>query len=254
MLKLAREKTVLKQALVIVGIMIVLYFFVLSPFLKEGSSILDEELERKGAEVKRYISRTGSLPSKESFDRMEKATLVTEERLDELIDFVDPKKVRVSESSSEAGLYFIERLHSSIKKFSEKAGLKEVKLPENLGFDGGLPKDNMVEILLRQLESIELVVDTLLDADTIEFFSIKPLRAIDYIEPLSKELFYSELPVQFFVRTDTKTLVNLLVKLKNESPMVSIKEIHVRSGGQDAKDIEVSIVLSTFMIKRAEES
>ena len=62
MLKLAREKTVLKQALVIVGIMIVLYFFVLSPFLKEGSSILDEELERKGAEVKWYISRTEPNP------------------------------------------------------------------------------------------------------------------------------------------------------------------------------------------------
>lgn len=254
MLKLAREKTVLKQALVVVGIMIVLYFFVLSPFLKEGSSILDEELERKGAEVKRYISRTGSLPSKESFDRMEKEMLTTEDKLKELIDFVDPETVRISESSSEAGLYFIERLHSSIKKFSEKADLKDVKLPENLGFGDGLPKESMVEILLRQLEAIELVVDILLEADTIEFFAIKPLKAIDYIEPLGKGLFYSELPVQFFVRTDTETLINLLVKLKNESPMFSIKEIHVRSGSPDTKDIETSLVLSTFMIERSEES
>lgn len=254
MLNTAREKTVLKQGLIVMGIMALLYFFVLNPFLKEGSSILDEELERKSAEIKRYISRTGSMPSKQGFDAMEKETFAIKEKLEELIDFVDPEKVRMSESSTEAGLYFIERLHSSMKKFSEKADSKQVKLPENLGFGDGLPKESMVETLLRQLEAIEMVMDILLEADTIEFFAIKPLKSIDYIEPLSKEVFYSELPLQFFIKTDTKALVNLLLELKNGSPMVSVKEIHVRSGGSDTNDIEVSLVLSTFMIPRAEES
>ena len=254
MLKTAKEKLVLKQGFIIVGIMAAFYFFVLNPFLKEGNSILDEELERKVAEIKRYISRTGSLPSKKSFDRMEKETLGLEKKSKELIDFVDPEKVRISESSSEAGLYFIERLHSSIKNFSEKVDLKEIKLPENLGFGDGLPKESMVETLLRQLEAIELVVGILLEAETIEFFVIKPLRAIDYIEPLTKEAFYTELPVQFSIRTDTEVLVDLLLKLKNESPILSVKEIHVRSGGFGTNDIEASLVLSTFMVARTKGS
>jgi hypothetical protein len=112
----------------------------------------------------------------------------------------------------------------------------------------------MVDTLLRQLESIEAAVDILLEAETIEFFAIKPLKSIDYIEPLSKEVFYSELPVQLFIKTDTETLVNLLLELKNKSPIVSIKEIHVRSDGSSAKDVEVSLVLSTFMVTRMEAS
>ena len=250
MLKSAKEKTILKQGLMVVGIMAGLYLFVFSPFMKEGSSILDEELERKTSEIKRYITRTGALPSKESFGKLEKEKGSLEEGLQELVDFVDPEKVRISESSSEAGLYFIERLHSSMKKFSDKTASGKVNLPENLGFGGGLPKEGMVDTLLRQLETIELVIDILLEGERIEFSAIKPLKSIDYIEPLSKEIFYTELPVQILMKTDTRSLVNLLLELKNRSPILSVKEVHIRSSESDTGDIEASLVLSTFRVAR----
>ena len=253
MLKSPREKAILKQGLIIIGVMAGLYIFVLSPFLKEGSSILDEELERKTAEIKKYIARTGSLPSKESFDKLEEDKLALEEKLQRLVDFVDPEKVRISESTSEAGLYFIERLHSLMKKFSEEARSREIGLPENLGFGDGLPKESMVDILLRQLESVELVMGILLKSERIEFSAIKPLRFIDYIEPLSKEVFYTELPVQVSIRTSTKDFVNLLLELKNASPVVSVKEVHIKSGKFDSEDIEASLVLSTFKVARGTE-
>lgn len=253
MLKLGKEKTILKQGLLIIGIMLGLYIFVVNPFLREGSSILDEELERKISEIKRYITRTGSLPSKESFDKLEKEKLVLEKRLRELIDFVDPEKMRFSKSNSEAGLYFIERLHSSIKGFSKQPGLKDVKLPENLGFGDGLPKEGMVELLLRQLETVELVVDILLKSEGIEFSTIKPLKSADYIESLSKDIFYTELPVQVSIKTDTKTLINLLVELKNKSPVVSVKEMHIKSSESDTSSIEINLVLSTFEVKRGHD-
>lgn len=253
MLKLAREKAILKQGLIIVGVLVGLYVFLLSPFLKEGSSILDEELERKSAEIKKYIARTGSLPSKHSFSKLEKEQLLLQDRFQELVDFVDPKKIRISKSSTEAGLYFIERLHSSIKKFSKEGASKKISLPENLGFGDGLPKQSMVEILLRQLETVELVIDILLKNEDIEFSAIKPLRSIDYIEPLSKEVLYTELPVQVSVRTDTKALVDLLIALKNESPVVSVKEVHVKSSESSSGNIDISLVLSTFMVARNSE-
>ncbi len=253
MFKTAKEKTILKQASIVIGVLLVLYFFVLGPFMREGSSILDEELERKSREIKKYIVRTGSLPSKDSFEKIEKKKLELGEKFQELVDFVDPPKVRISDSSSEAGLYFIERLHASMKKFTEKASVKEVELPENLGFGDGLPKNSMVEMLLRQLETVEFTVGVLLESDNIEFSAIKPLKSIDYIEPLSKVVLYTELPVQLSVRTDTESLIELLLELKNRAPVISVKEVHLKSSEGIEGDIEVSLVLSTFMVARAEE-
>ena len=253
MLKSGKEKILLKQGLILIGIMAGLYIFVLSPFLKEGSSILDEELERKTSEIKKYIGRTGTLPSKDSFGKLEKEKELLEQKLQQLVDFVDPKKVRIPESDSEAGLYFIERLHSSIKKFSEEVTSKEARLPEDLGFGDGLPKESMVDVLLRQLETVELVIDILLKSENIEFSAVKPLKSIDYIEPLSREIFYTELPVQISIKTDTRALVNLLLELKNRSPVVSVKELHIRSGDSELGDIEASLVLSTFKIARTQQ-
>ena len=175
MLKNAREKTILKQGLIVIGVLAGLYVFVLSPFLKEGSNILDEEIERKTSEIKRYITRTGAMPTKEGFSKLEKENIAMEEKLTGLMDFVDPYKARISEASSEAGLYFIEKLHSLMKGFSEEAVSKGAALPENLGFGDGLPKDNMVDTLLRQLETVEFTIKVLLKADLIEISAIKPL-------------------------------------------------------------------------------
>lgn len=250
MLKTQREKTILKQGLIAIGIIAGLYVFIVSPFLREGSSILDEELERKTREIKKYIAATGSFPSEGSFNKLEKEQLALDDKLKEMSDFIDPKKTRISEASSEAGLYFIEKLHSSMKKFLEKAEPKGVKLPENLGFGDGLPKEHMVEALLRQLETVELVMDVLLESDSIEFSAVKPLKSIDYIEPLSKDVLYTELPLQISMKTDTDTFINFLVELKNANPVVSVKEVHIKSGRELSGYIEVSLVLSTFKVAR----
>ena len=253
MLKSPREKAILKQGVIAVGVIAALYFFVLNPFLKEGSSILEEELERKTEDIKKYITRTGSLPSKEGFDKLEKQNEAIDNELKELADFVDPEKKRISEANTEASLYFIEKIHASMKRFSNEAESSEIKIPENLGFGDGLPKDRMVDTLLRQLETVEFAVDVLLKSELIEFSAIKPLKSIDYIEPLSKEVFYTEIPVQISIRTDTETLVDFLLELKNQSPVVSVKEVHIKSSGMETGDIEASLVLSTFRVARTTE-
>lgn len=252
MLKTQREKTILKQGLIVLAVLAGIYIFFLSPFLKEGRSIMDEELERKIQEMKRFITLTGTVPSKESFAKMEKEKDSLQEKFSSLVDFVDPKKARISEKNAEAGLYFIEKLHATMKKFEAGSEAKAVKLPENLGFGDGLPKDNMVPVLLRQLEIIEFAIGVLLKNGGSDVYALKPLKSIEYIEPVSKDLFYTELPVQISIKTDTKTLMNLLVELKNATPVISVKELHVKSIDASSGQVEISLVLSTFMIARAE--
>jgi hypothetical protein len=253
MLKTQREKNILKQGIIILAVLAGIYIFFLSPFLKEGSSIIDEELERKISDMKKFITLTGTVPSKESFAKMEKEKNALRERFSGLVDFVDPEKTRLSEKNAEAGLYFIEKLHSAMKKFESEAVAKGVKLPENLGFGDGLPKDNMVPVLLRQLEIIEFSVGILLKDKGADIYSLKPLKSIENIEPVSKGLFYTELPVQISIKTDTKTFMNLLQELKNASPIISVKELHVKSIEPDTGDVEISMVLSSFMVAREEK-
>lgn len=250
MLKSGKEKVILKQGLIALAVIAGVYIFFISPFLKEGRSIMDEELDRKVSEMKRFITLTGIVPSKESFTRMDKEKVLLEDNFFSLADFVDPEKTRLSEKDTEAGLYFIEKLHATMKKFEIEAGAKSAKLPENLGFGDGLPKDNMVPVLLRQLEIIEFVVDTILKNGPSDIYALKPLKPIEYIEPVSKGLFYTELPVQISIKTDTKALVDLLLDLKNASPVISVKELHVKSVEPDLGDVEISMVLSSFMAAR----
>ncbi|MDP2920824.1 MAG: Amuc_1100 family pilus-like protein [Candidatus Omnitrophota bacterium] len=253
MLKSGKEKIFLKQGLIVLGVLAGIYIFFLSPFLKEGGSIMDEELDRKIGEMKRFITLTGTVPSKESFTRMQKEKEALEEKFSGLAGIVDPEKARLSGKSAEAGLYFIERLHSTMKRFEAEAGAKGIKLPENLGFGDGLPKDNMVPVLMRQLETIEFAIAALLKGEYSDIYGLKILKPIEYVEPVSKELFYTELPVQVSVKTGTDTLMKTLLELKNASPVISVKEIHVKSIEPGSGDVEISLVLSTFMIARAEK-
>lgn len=249
MLKSGKEKNILRQGLIVLGLMAALYIFFLNPFLKEGKSIMDEELERKTTEIKKYIKLTGSLPSRESFSKLEKENAELENRFSELVNFIDPEKARLSKSDTEAGLYFIERLHSTMKKFETESSAKGIKLPENLGFGDGLPKDNMVSVLIRQLEIMEFVVEALLKSEKINIYTLKPLKSIEYLELGAKTVFYTELPVQVSIRTDNKTLINLLLGLKNISPVISVKELHLKSD-EASRELEASMVLSSFAIAR----
>ena len=254
MIKAGREKNILIQGLIVLAVLAGIYILFLSPFLKDGGSIMDEELDRKISEMKRFITLTGTVPSKESFSKMEKDKSSLEQKFNSLVDFVDPDKARMAGKNTEAGLYFIEKLHSTMKKFDIDSGTKGIKLPENLGFGDGLPKDSMVPVLLRQLETIEFAVDILLKSEGVaDIYGLKPLKSIEYIEPVSKGLFYTELPVQISVKTSTKTLMDLLLQLKNASPVISVKELHVKSIEPDSGNLEISLVLSSFMVARKEK-
>jgi hypothetical protein len=71
MAKPGRDKILLKQGIAALVVLAGIYIFFLSPFLKESRSIIDEELERKISDMKRFITLTGTVPSRESFAKME---------------------------------------------------------------------------------------------------------------------------------------------------------------------------------------
>lgn len=250
--KTGREKTILKQGLIVMGILGGIYIFLINPFLKEGGTIIDEELDKKTMEIKRYITRTGSLPSKEGFNKLDIQGKASEKAYSELVDFIDPKSNTVLEPNQEAGLYFIERLHSVIKKFETDTNSKGTKLPENLGFGDGLPKDNMVDIFLRQLDTMEYIIEALLKNDIMEINTLKPLKAIEYIDPMAKELFYTELPIQISMKINSKGLSGFLYEIKNARPVIAVKEVHIKNNEENLV-LDATLVLSSFKVAAVKE-
>ncbi len=99
-----KQNIFLKQATVLFLILLGLYFFLINPFLKEGKNILDEELEKKIKEVKRFIRESGAMPSKDYFLKLETENKELEETFVKFKDFIDSKKEKLPSDSSEATL------------------------------------------------------------------------------------------------------------------------------------------------------
>lgn len=247
--KTQRQSVYLKQGIFILLILGALYLLIINPFLKEGRSLLDEELEKRLKDVKRFIRESGTMPSKEYFLKLESENKELEESFLRFKNFIDAKVSNVSlEDSAEVGLYFTERLHELAKRIGGLSNEKGIKVPENLGFSESLPKETLVPILLRQLEMVELACDTLLKEGTDEISSLKPLKPIDHIDPKTGKLFLKEVPVQIGLRCNTPAFVKFLIKLRESSPVIAVTEMHVKSD-EEAGVIEANLIFSSFMFE-----
>lgn len=248
MLKVQKQNVFLKQGIFILLSLGALYFLIIAPFLKEGRSLLDEELEKKIKDVKRFIRESGTMPSKEYFFELESENKELEAQFLTFKGLIDAKVGNMPEGSAEAGLYFTERLHELAKRIGGVSSEKGIKVPENLGFSESLPKEALVPVLLRQLEMVELACNTLLFEGTDEISSLKPLKPIDRIDPKTGKLFLKEVSVQIGLRCNNSTFVKFLIKLRESSPMIAVTEMHVKSD-EEAGLIEASLVLSSFMFE-----
>lgn len=246
--KAQKQNIFLKQATVLFLILLGLYLFLINPFLKEGKNILDEELEKKIKEVKRFIRESGAMPSKEYYLKLESENKELKESFVKFKDFIDPKKEELPSDSSEAGLYFTERLHSLVKKIEGLSSQKGIKVPENLGFSETFPKQEQVPVLLRQLDIIELACDALLSEGISQLSSLKPLKPIERMDEKTDKLFLKEVPVQITLKCETAVFVKLLLKLKESSPVVAVTEMHIKSD-EESGLIEASLVLSSFILE-----
>lgn len=209
---------------------------------------MDEELEKKVKEIKRFIRESGSMPSKEYYLKLESENKELLSTFEKFKDFIDPKIDKPPKDSSEAGLYFTERLHALVKKVESLSSPKGIKVPENLGFSEALPKKEMVPILLRQLDIVELACDTLLSEGANQISSVKPLKPIERMDEKTNKLFLKEAPVQITLRCDTAVLVKFLLKLKDSSPVITVTEMHIKSD-EESGLIEASLVLSSFIFE-----
>ncbi len=248
MAKVQTKNVFLKQGIFILLILGALYFLVINPFLKEGRSLLDEELEKRLKDVKRFIRESGTIPSKEYFFKLDTENKKLEEEFLKFKNFIYAEVSNMPEDSAEAGLYFTERLHELSKRIGGLSSEKGIKVPENLGFSESLPKEALVPILLRQLEMVELACDTLLTEGTDAVSSLKPLKPIDHIDPKTGKLFLKEVPVQIGLRCNTSVFIKFLIKLRESSPVIAVTEMHVKSD-EEAGLIETNLILSSFMFE-----
>ncbi len=103
-------------------------------------------------------------------------------------------------------------------------------------------------LLLRQLDIIELACDTLLSEGISQISSLKPLKPIERTDEKTDKLFLKEVPVQITLKSDTAVFIKLLLKLKENSPVVAVTEMHIKSD-EELGLIEASLVLSSFIFE-----
>jgi hypothetical protein len=240
--EMSKRKILIRRIAIGILLFLCLYLAFLKPLFKfERSRLLDEEIENRASRLESFSIEVGELPSEELFERLRKEVGQLDSEYKELISFIDPSKARLPEGASEAGLYFIERLHTLGKELERKAQVLGVSLPKTMGFSEDLPPSDMVGLLLRELEMVEESVQALIEKEVNSISLIKPLSPMD-------KNFYTELPLQLSFICDTDCLVKFLQDLKNKSPMYVVKDLHITPEVEEEK-LKVDLIVSGLVVK-----
>ena len=245
----ADYKGLIKQSSVILFIILGLYLALIRPLAKQGVNMLQGQIDEALVELKKYIPEEEGelLPTEESVELLETSLAQNEQNYKILKKFVDPERDYLPKGTQEAGLYFTEQLHITVKRLKRQASTLKIQIPEDFGFSEEMPADSQdVELLLKELDVVDRVTTLLMEQGVEEISLVKPLTAIEQRDQKTEKLFYRELPIQLSFLCNSFTLVKFLYQMKNFSPVLVVKEIIVKK--KDALSIQVEMLLSKIVV------
>lgn len=222
-----------------------LYLLLAGPFLNMRSKAMDEKLARDALELKHFVKSKSLLPSLENYERLRKETELLQGQNIELANFVGVASTYLPKGVNEAGLYFIERLHSVRKKLSAKASELKVELPPDFGFGEELPDAALVTFCLRQLDVMDKVVSSLIENKATSITLIKPLK-FEGLDAKEGGQYYKSVDMQFSVKCSAQVLIRFLTDMANSQPIIIVKNLQVVSDSLGA--LKVDMVASGVLV------
>ncbi len=160
-----------------------------------------------------------------------------------LLSLIDPPVRYLPEGTAEAGLYFIEQLHITLKRLRRQANSLNIVLPESFGFSEEMPAESEnIELLLKKLDLVDRVTTSLMEQGVRKISLVKPLGAIEQRDSQTQELFYRQIPIQLSFSCDSAALVKFLYQMKNFSPALIVQDIIIKRAG--GLSLQVEMLLS----------
>lgn len=245
----ADYKGLIRQSSIILFVILGLYLALVRPLAKQGVNMLQGQIDEALMELEKYIPEEEGelLPTEESVELLETSLAQNEQNYKVLKKFVDPERNYLPEGTQEAGLYFTEQLHITVKRLKRQASTLKIQIPEDFGFSEEMPADSQdVELLLKELDVVDRLTTLLMEQGVEEISLVKPLTAVEQRDQKTEKLFYRELPIQLSFLCNSSTLVKFLYQIKNFSPVLVVKEIIVKK--KDDLSLQVEMLLSKIVV------
>jgi hypothetical protein len=245
----ADYKGFIRQASIIVFIILALYLALVRPLAKQSVNMLQSQIDETIDELEHFIPAEGKglLPTKESVAFLDNRIAQNMRNYQDLKNFIDPVKEYLPSEAEEGGLYFIEQLHITRKRLRRQANTLKIEIPETFGLSEEMPENaENVELLLRELDLVATVTTLLLEEGVHEISLIKPLPSVQHRDMETQRVFYSRLPLQLSFLCDSATLIKLLYQMKNVSPVLVVKDIVIKK--TEGPSLRVEILLSRIIV------
>lgn len=223
-----KESGLLGRLILTIALIIGLYLLLISPLLRMRDNSIDERLARASIELRHFLQAKSPLPSLENYQLLDKEMKTLNDNYAELSNSVVASSPYLPKGVTEAGLYFIERLHSISKKLSAKATEAGIEMPSDFGFSEELPEAAKVEFCLRQLDIVDKVVSSFIERGAAAITLIKPLK-FEKGDSKKEGPDFEMIEVQFSARSSNEALIRFLIDMRNAKPTIVVKNLQIVS-------------------------
>lgn len=232
-------------AIVIIGIICVCLIIAIlaSGFLKSRLTLKISEMENKLIVYKKALGNNPQQkigPKKILLDQL----LNENEQINNL--FVKTRKDNFDESTP---LAFKQLLFSTQDRLKSKAFKKKMLLPVWLGFDEykiNVPDAENVDILLKELNIVEEIINGAVDSDVSSIENIK--LSHQRLSMLVAEQKFKYLPVALTLKSDSGQMKAFLMCISKMQGIFSIKQVKVKYIDEDKNQLSTDINLQFIEI------
>ncbi len=239
--------------LIVIAIMIVVmtvYFLgLVRPYLSKRKKIV-KEINQKIDELELFRKEKGGVTSQELIDSLRADQDDYRKKIEFLKKYLGDFKVAFPSGVTQKGLFFKEQAYQSERRLRENAENKGMVLPDFLGFDKGVPKEENAELLLWELMAVEKIVGTLIESGIASLSSLN-IRTVE--ERTQSEVIYDVIPVEIKCQGRTQPLLKFVYDLSRADYPLIIEKADIQKAMSTGKDnLEINLTIDGIRLKKSD--
>ena len=208
---------------------------------------MQEKLEEIDQRISRYIRKKGAMPSLRLVMQARNTRKSIQKNCDILLQESVVTPVAPPEEVVEKGVYFKKQLYVAEKAINKKAEDRQISMPETIGFGEALPSERDVPLLLRKLETVDKVLDILIENNVKSIELIKFLDDREFRGDEKSEIPFTEIAVRIDTQCSFKSYTKILQEIGSLKPYIVTRDLSIKVLKENI--YETSFVFSRLLIE-----
>lgn len=224
-----REETRFIQKVIVFFIIPFIVCIFLSVKFSGLNDNVKDEIRMIEKNISRYVKKKGSVPTMQQLARAKSQYRNMKAHFDTIFSFATVKPIEPPTDVIEKGVYFKKRLYLTYKNLRERAERAAITFPETIGFGEALPADTDVPLLLRKLETLDTVLQKIVDQNVQGIMIVKLLDDETYKDSEGNQLPFTEIAFRVDINCTKEQMAAVLKALGGVKPFVAVRDISSRT-------------------------